>query len=111
MRRAIKSALTSDAQQAERRTVDAQMVTSWSRGRLVFRGTPLSEALEEVNRYGDRKVRLGDPELARMPVGGNFIAGETDLIVSAFAAALPLRVVDGGAGEIILFRRYRADSH
>ncbi len=84
-----------------------QMVTSWSRGRLVFRGTPLSDALDEVNRYGDRKVRLGDPELAQLPVGGNFIAGETDLIVSAFAAALSLRVVDGGSGEIILFRRYR----
>jgi transmembrane sensor len=101
--------LTTDAQRGARRTVDAQMVTSWSRGRLVFRSTPLSEALEEVNRYGDRKIRLGDPELAQMPVGGNFIAGETDLIVSAFAAALPLRVVDGGAGEIILFRRYKVD--
>lgn len=102
--------LTSDAQRAERRLVDAQMVTSWSRGRLVFRSTPLSDALEEVNRYGDRKVRLGDPGLAQLPVGGNFIAGETDLIVSAFAAALSLRVVDGGSGEIILFRRYQAES-
>jgi ferric-dicitrate binding protein FerR (iron transport regulator) len=54
-------------------------------------------------------VRLGDPELADLAVGGNFIAGETDLIVSAFAAVLPLRVSEGTAGEIILFRRYSAD--
>jgi ferric-dicitrate binding protein FerR (iron transport regulator) len=54
-------------------------------------------------------VLLGDPELADLPVAGNFIAGETDLIVSAFAAVLPLRVADGSAGEIILFRRYEAD--
>ena len=92
-----------------KRAVDAQMATSWSRGRLVFRGTPLGEALQEVNRYGSRKVRLGDPDLAELPVGGNFIAGETDLIVSAFAAALPLRVAEGSTGEIILFRRYAAD--
>jgi transmembrane sensor len=92
-----------------KRAVDAQAVTSWSRGRLVFRGTPLGEALQEVNRYGSRKVRLGDPDLAELPVGGNFIAGETDLIVSAFAAVLPLRVAEGSTGEIILFRRYKTD--
>jgi transmembrane sensor len=102
--------VTADSGHGALRIVDTQAVTSWSHGRLVFRGTPLAEAIEEVNRYADRKIRLGDPELARIPVGGNFIAGETDLIVSAFAAALPLRVVDGGAGEIILFRRYQADA-
>ena len=101
--------LTVDGQVHVKRAVDAQVVTSWSRGRLVFRGTPLGEALQEVNRYGSRKVRLGDPDLADLPVGGNFIAGETDLIVSAFAAVLPLRVSEGSAGEIILFRRYKAD--
>jgi transmembrane sensor len=94
----------------EKRAVDTQAVTSWSRGRLVFRGTPLAKALEEVNRYGQRKVRLGDPDLAELPVDGNFIAGETDLIVSAFAAALPLRIAEGDVGEIILFRRYAADA-
>jgi transmembrane sensor len=93
----------------EKRAVDTQAVTSWSRGRLVFRGTPLAEALQEVNRYAHRKVRLGDADLADLPVDGNFIAGETDLIVSAFAAALPLRVAEGEVGEIILFRRYKAD--
>ena len=101
--------LTTDGQVHVKRAVDAQVATSWSRGRLVFRGTPLGEALKEVNRYGSRKVRLGDPDLADLPVGGNFIAGETDLIVSAFAAVLPLRVSEGSAGEIILFRRYKAD--
>jgi transmembrane sensor len=101
--------LSTDGQVHEKRAVDAQAVTSWSRGRLVFRGTPLGAALQEVNRYASRKVRLGDPDLADLPVAGNFIAGETDLIVSAFAAVLPLRVAAGSAGEIILFRRYKAD--
>jgi transmembrane sensor len=102
--------LGADGHVREKRAVDTQAVTSWSRGRLAFRGTPLAEALQEVNRYGHRKVRLGDPDLAELPVDGNFIAGETDLIVSAFAAALPLRVAEGDVGEIILFRRYAADA-
>jgi transmembrane sensor len=102
--------LSTDGHVREKRAVDTQAVTSWSRGRLAFRGTPLAEALQEVNRYGHRKVRLGDPDLAELPVDGNFIAGETDLIVSAFAAALPLRIAEGDVGEIILFRRYAADA-
>jgi transmembrane sensor len=90
-------------------SIDTFMATSWSRGRLVFRGTPLSEALEEVNRYSIRKLRLADPTLASLRVGGTFIAGDSEMIVSAFAAALPLRTVDGGGGEILLFRRYESE--
>jgi transmembrane sensor len=92
-----------------KRSVDTYMATSWSRGRLVFRGTPLAEALEEVNRYSSRKLRLADPSLASLPVGGSFIAGDSELALSAFVAALPLRSVDGGGGEILLFRRYEPE--
>jgi transmembrane sensor len=91
-----------------KRAVDAGMSTSWTRGRLVFHGTPLDEALAEVNRYSDRKVRLGDPDLAGLTVAGNFIAGDSEAVVTAFAAVLPIRAVDGG-GELILFRRYKAE--
>lgn len=91
-------------------TVDGAAETSWSRGRLVFRGTPLGDALDDVNRYSTRKVRLADPTLAELKVGGTFIAGDSELIVSAFAAVLPIRTVDSGGGEILLFRRYETDS-
>lgn len=84
--------------------VDPSIVTSWRQGRHIFRATPLAEAVEEVNRYASRKVRLGDPALAELRVGGNFIAGDSEQIVAAFAAVLPVRIVQGGNNEIILFR-------
>jgi transmembrane sensor len=86
--------------------VDPQLVTSWTQGRHAFRGTPLQEALDEVNRYSQTKVRLGDPTLALLPVAGNFVVGDSEAVVSAFAALLPLRVVASGNDEVILFRRY-----
>ena len=100
--------LNIDAKTAERslHIVDTQLVTSWTHGRHVFRGTPLHEALDEVNRYAAKKVRLGDPSLADLPVAGNFVAGDSEVVVEAFSAVLPLRVVQGGEHEIILFRRY-----
>jgi transmembrane sensor len=88
----------------ERQRVDVHMVTSWTQGRHIFRGTPLHAAIEEVNRYATRKVRLGDPSLNDLPVSGNFIVGDSEVVVNAFAALLPLRVVDAGPREIILFR-------
>lgn len=93
----------------EIRSVDVQAATGWVRGRLVFRGTELVQALEEMNRYSRVKVRLGDPSIARLPVGGNFIIGDNEMIISALVAALPIRAVRNGNEEIILFQRYDMD--
>ena len=89
----------------QRRVVDVNMAMSWSHGRHIFRGTPLHAAIDEVNRYATRKIRLGDASLANLSVAGNFIVGDSEVIVEAFAAVLPLRAVDGGDREIILIRR------
>ncbi|MEY4641408.1 MAG: hypothetical protein RLZZ227_1402 [Pseudomonadota bacterium] len=92
-----------DADSADwvRAAVETDTVTSWARGRHVFRNTRLGDALLEVNRYAQPKVRLDDPALAELSVSGNFIIGDSALIVSAFAAALPLRMVDSG-NELLL---------
>jgi transmembrane sensor len=92
-------------QRRQRRAVDVNMTLSWMQGRHVFRGTPLHVAIDEVNRYATRKIRLGDASLANLPVAGNFIVGDSEAIVAALAAVLPLRVADSGDREIILLRR------
>ena len=80
------------------------MVTGWERGRLVFHGTPLAEALVEVNRYADRPIRLDDSSLNSLPVSGNFIAGDSDLVVSALVQTLPISA-DARTDEILLRTR------
>lgn len=91
----------------EKREVDTVAALSWSRGRLVFDGTPLSEALEEINRYSAVKIHLGDQALASVPVGGNFVAGgDSRQVVDALATVLPLRAIYVGTSEIVLFQRY-----
>ena len=92
------------------RRTDAQAATSWTHGRLVFRGTSLADAVEEINRYAGRKIRLGDPSLSDMAVSGSFLVSESDEIVVALAAVLPLRIVNAGDDEVILFRHYEIQS-
>jgi transmembrane sensor len=91
-----------------KRTVDARSATSWSFGRHMFRETPLADALKEINRYASVKVRLADPVLAELAVSGNFAAGDSESIVSALAAVLPLRVAPTGA-ELWLYRSGAAE--
>ncbi len=101
-------AVSSNTSSHRKQVVDPLAETSWSRGRLVFRATPLVRAVEEVNHYAPKKLRISDPSLAGLSVSGNFVAGNSELAASAFAAVLPIHVVDGGS-EITLFPG-RADS-
>lgn len=86
------------------RPVDTEAALSWTRGRLVFRGTPLADVVAEVNRYSTHKLVLADPSLADLPVHGNFLAGDADAVVVALKAVLPVRVDETGR-EIRLYHR------
>ncbi len=86
--------------------VDTGSVISWSRGWLVFQGTRLDEAIAEINRYAEKKITLAEGSLGEMTIAGSFLAGESESIANAIAEMLPLRVVDAGSREIILFKRY-----
>lgn len=93
-------------------SVNADAVTSWSKGYLVFDGVPLHKVLDEINRYSKVKVLLGDGSIASVPIAGNFIAGgDTDAFVETLTTVLPLRSTRTGANEIALFHRYEASNN
>ena len=71
-------------------TVDGLTATSWSQGQLVFRDTPMSEAVAEVNRYLPHKIILAAPSVRDVRVNGVFNTGDRDAFVSAVAAVMGL---------------------
>lgn len=71
--------------------VDAQAQTSWTTGRLVFRDQPLAEAVAEVNRYGEARIVLSDPDLAGRRISGVFDTGDTEAFVGAVSALYGLK--------------------
>lgn len=87
------------------RKVDPAAATAWLLGRLDFNGMPLAQAIAEANRYSAVKLRLGDPKLADMPVGGSFRAGDNAAIAAALSAVFPVRVARSNAHEIVLMPR------
>jgi len=78
---------------------------AWTEGRLIFKNTPLQDALLEVNRYAGRPVRLADKDLAQAPVSGVFVAGDTRAFAQAAAALFDLAAEPDRAGGYTLRRR------
>jgi transmembrane sensor len=72
--------------------IDGQQAASWTTGRLVFRDVPLETAIQEVNRYSNRKIVLaGPPSLAQHPINGSFDPGDTKAFVEATTTYLDLQ--------------------
>ena len=83
--------------------VDAEVVASWSTGRLRFRSTPLAEALDEVNRYSVTQIRITDPTLDGVPISGTFKVGDTASVIAALTALLPIQSRESD-GQVLLRR-------
>jgi transmembrane sensor len=93
------------APDVSRRTVDPEIVSSWTTGRLKFRATALAEVLAEVNRYSKTQITLKDPTLAQTPVNGVFEIGNSASVVSALQIMLPIAIDRQDRDGIALTRR------
>lgn len=59
---------------------------AWQEGFLAFSGEPLSEVIEQVNRYSPVTLELGDPKLASIAIGGRFRIGDLDAVLDVLEA-------------------------
>ncbi len=85
-------ALNTDQTSAQPRRVDVAAATSWTTGRLIFRETPLAQAVADVNRYSRSKVVVDAPRLQSVSVNGVFEVGDTEAFVSAVSDLFELNV-------------------
>jgi transmembrane sensor len=78
--------------------IDPETVTSWQNGLLVFRQTPLSDVVAEINRYRPGKIVLLNEELGRRPVNARFRIDNVDeiMILAERAFGATVRSMPGG---------------
>lgn len=60
---------------------ELQRRLAWQGGVLVFSGEPLSEVVEQLNRYSPMTLRIADPSLASVAIGGRFRIGDLDAVL------------------------------
>ena len=82
--------------------LDLASAQGWTQGELAFRDRRLGDLLDEMNRYSNTQLRLGDPSLAALQVSGSFHAGDQDALAKALARGWQLRVVRTAANELTL---------
>jgi transmembrane sensor len=81
---------------------DTAKETTWLTGWLRFENEPLSQVVDELDRYSDRKIEIGDKALADRPVTGRFKAGDVDAFVKALADYKIARVAGDSPGGVRL---------
>jgi transmembrane sensor len=56
----------------------AANTVAWRAGFLYFKDQPLSDVLQMVNRYTKEQFVIGEPELASLPITGQFHTGDAE---------------------------------
>lgn len=63
---------TSDNQFRDITTVDTSTITAWQQGKILFDGTPLGEAVKEMQRYRKAPIILNDTKAAKLRISGAY---------------------------------------
>ncbi len=88
---------------------DTAVSFAWTRGTLVFDGTPLREALPQLSRWYDLDFQLADPALGSIPLSGSLDQTLTPDRLDLLAASLGLRQIRNG--RVVTFERVGASRH
>ena len=94
----------SQGQVAASYAVNAEELTAWRSGKLVFNNALLGEVAREVSRYREHPLRVSTPAVSNLRVTSVFKANDTDALLKALPHILPvaLRTLPDGSQEIIL---------
>lgn len=84
-------------------------VAAWREGKLVFRGTPLREAIQELRRYNDIAVQLTTAQVGQLKVSGVFRVDDPHAFLDALPYIIPVGVKENaqqGVVEIFPLQRF-----
>ena len=81
---------------------EMQRRMAWQVGYLAFSGEPLSEVVEQVNRYSEVQLEVGDPRVAAVPIGGRFRIGDLDGVLDVLQTNFGIRARRVGEHDIRL---------
>ena len=84
-------------------TVNPAELTAWRSGKLVFNNASLSEVAEEVSRYREKPLLVGNAKVGNLRLTSVFKSDNTDALLKALPSILPvaIRTLDDGSQEII----------
>jgi transmembrane sensor len=77
---------------------------AWRQGQIVFKGTPLREALAKFARYHGRGITASD-DVANLPVGARYSLDDLDGFFEGLETGFPVKVTRNSNGTVRVSRR------
>ena len=85
--------------------VNVSNALAWRSSRLVFKGRALQEVINELNRYYDTPIMLGDDQLENRNVIAVIQLGDIDTVIATLEYTSQLRSERRDDGSIVLFSK------
>jgi len=85
------------------RLVNAQALTAWQEGKLVYENTPLPEIVKDLSRYFDGRIELADPSLYHIQVVAVLELKSKRTTLNALKTAFSLRSEETPEGVTLLY--------
>ncbi|QUS40032.1 DUF4880 domain-containing protein [Tardiphaga alba] len=82
--------------------IDPAAVSEWRRGIVTFRNTPLSEAVEEMNRYRSGRIILSNAAQGQRLLSGRFRIDQMEQALAQVENTFKLTVTRYPAGIVVL---------
>jgi transmembrane sensor len=84
-----------------RSRIDEHHATAWTRGEIAFESESLASVVAEFNRYGNRRIRIGDSDVGDLLVSGTFGIHDAETFI-AFLESLPdVRIETSDDGVLV----------
>jgi len=97
-----------DEQKAEYvvETIDTKQAAEWRKGRLIFGKQPLADVIDEINRYMEREITIGDDSIKDIQVSMVFNVRDRKFFLPTLEGAIPyLASKQSPDGRSILIRK------
>lgn len=87
----------------EVKTVEVHRVSAWQEGRLDFQDAPLTEVVDELNRYIETPMVIGDPDLGDMTISLFFKIKDRKDFLNTLEKVIPTTSRTTADGRIIIY--------
>ena len=81
---------------------DTQSALSWEQGTLIYKNSPLDQAVAQINRYRDKPITLSQPALGAIRIGGTVPIARTEDFLDTLPRIAPVRVEHQTNGEVLI---------
>jgi transmembrane sensor len=81
---------------------DIAAAIAWRDGKIIFKNTPLGDAVRRLNRYSLVQLRIGDPALAQERINGVFQLDDALVFADAIESTLGVQAHRIGSRELLL---------